>query len=183
MGADGWIWDDTWSLMAMNVDGSQQFEITSGPIDQLPDSVSWSPDGDRIAYAAGGRIYVVGLDGTDPTPVVDGSHVAWSRDGDTIAYLADCDVRLTTPDGDHDRSIVDLTTVQPDGANCDAAVDLTWSPDGTALAAMVDRNVTDPIVASSRAVFVIDAVRGRGRLLVPWSRGVGIEGLTWEPTP
>jgi Tol biopolymer transport system component len=183
MGAGGWIWDDTWSLMTMNVDGSQQFEITSGPIDQMLDSVSWSPDGDRIAYAAGGRIYVIGLDGTGPTLVVDGSHVAWSRDGDTIAYLSNCDVRLTTPDGVHDRSIADLTTVRPDAANCDTAVDLTWSPDGRALAAMVDRNVTDPVVASTRAVFVIDPARGTGRLLVPWSRDFSIEGLTWEPIP
>ena len=129
--ADGWTWDNTWSLMVMNVDGSQEVAVTSGPIiDQVPDSISWSPDGTRIAYAAGGRIFVVGLDGAGPTSIAEGSHAAWSRDGDTIAYLVDCDVRATTPDGLHDRSIVDLATVGSDAATCDGAVDLAWSPDG-----------------------------------------------------
>jgi Tol biopolymer transport system component len=181
--ADGWTWDNTWSLMVMNVDGSQEVAVTSGPIiDQVPDSISWSPDGTRIAYAAGGRIFVVGLDGAGPTPIAEGSHAAWSRDGDTIAYLVDCDVRATTPDGLHDRSIVDLATVGSDAATCDAAVDLAWSPDGTELAAMVDRNTLDPIVHADRAVFVIEADGGSTRLRVPWSRGL-YDGLAWRPIP
>jgi Tol biopolymer transport system component len=182
LGTQGWVWDTTWSIRVMNVDGSQQVELASGPVDQIPDSVSWSPDGSRIAYGSGGRIFIVGLDGSGPTPVVDGSHAAWSRDGDTIAYLVGCDVRMTTPEGHHDRSLVELSVVRRDAASCDAAVDLTWSPDGRELAAMVDRDVFAPKVPSSRAVFVLHADGSHARLLSPWSRNA-ISGLTWQPVP
>ena len=143
MEAGRWIWERTYSLRSIDVDGSDQVELKSGITSGL-DSVSWSPDGSRIAYAAGGSIYVVGVDGSDQKRIADGSNAAWSPDGRTIAYLVGCEIRMTTPGGEHDRSLVDLSAVRPDAASCDGAVDLLWSPDGRELAAMVDRDVHRP---------------------------------------
>jgi WD40 repeat protein len=182
MGATGWVWDKTWSLRSMNVDGSGQIELRSA-LQQGPDSISWSPDGSRIAYAAGGGVFVIGVDGSDATRIADGSNAAWSPDGRTIAYLDECEVRLTTPDGQHDLALVDLSAVRADAASCDGAVDLIWSPDTRELAAMVDRARSAPNVRSSRAVFVVQADVSGARLLAPWSRHFRIQGLTWKPIP
>jgi Tol biopolymer transport system component len=182
MEAGRWIWERTYSLRSMGVDGSDQVELKSGITAGL-DSVSWSPDGSRIAYAAGGSIYIVGVDGSGQTQIADGSNAAWSPDGRTIAYLVGCDVRMTTPEGEHDRSLVNLSAVRPDAASCDGAVDLVWSPDGRELAAMADRDVTDPKVPSSRAVFVVGADGTRIRLLSAWNRNFSTSGIAWQPIP
>ena len=182
MEARGWIWDRTFSLWSIDVDGSDQVRLKSGITSGL-DSLTWSPDGTRIAYAAGGSIYVVGVDGSDQKRIADGSNAAWSPDGRTIAYLVACEIRTITPGGEHDRSLVDLSAVRPDAASCDGAVDLLWSPDGRELAAMVDRDVYDPKVVSSRAVFVVEADGTRTRLLWPWNRNFSTSGIAWQPIP
>ncbi len=182
MEARGWIWERTSSLWTIDIDGSDQVQLKSG-ITSNPDSLTWSPDGSRIAYAAGGSIYTVGVDGSDQTRIADGSNAAWSPDGRTIAYLVGCDIRTTTPEGEHDRSLVDLSAVRYDSASCDGAVDLLWSPDGRALAAVVDRDVTNVTVPSSRAVFIVEADGTRVRLLSAWNRKFDASGMAWQPIP
>jgi Tol biopolymer transport system component len=144
--------------------------------------LSWSPDGSRIAYAAGGRIYVLTPGESGPSAVAQGTNASWSPDGRTIAYLAGCDVRVTTPDGLEDRSIVDLTT-QPGAARCDGAVGLVWSPDGTELAAMVDRNLATPRVPSTRGLFLVAADGSRATLLGGWTVWTQVDGIAWRPVP
>ncbi len=79
-------------VWVMNADGSAARQLTFDPLmkGQVPD---WSPDGTRIAYAAGdpSDIWVMNADGTDAHPVIataaDELGPVWSPDGDEIAYL------------------------------------------------------------------------------------------------
>lgn len=83
-------------VWVMDTDGSHKTQLTSDPAphDQVPD---WSPDGSRIAYAAGGfgsgRIFVMNADGTHQTQLTfgpgDDFGTAWSPDGGRIAFVRD----------------------------------------------------------------------------------------------
>jgi len=100
-------------VYVMNANGSATVQLTFDPVFkvQVPD---WSPDGSRIAYAAGdpGDILVMNEDGTDQHVVVGGPTddfgTAWSPDGDQIAfvrfddrtvYLVDADLHAVRPFG------------------------------------------------------------------------------------
>ena len=85
---------------------------------------SWSPDGSRIAYTAGGSVYTINPDGSNKTQVTFSDQaysVAWSPLGDRIAWAR-------IPNG--------IWTMNADGSD---PVQLTtendfspdWSPDGS----------------------------------------------------
>ena len=92
-----------------------------------------SPDGQQIAFAAVGDIYVMPVDGRPVNLTNDqalDTDPAWSPDGTQLAYSSDKDsahLQLWIRDMQSGRSrqVTHLTT-QPQGA--------TWSPDGTRLA-------------------------------------------------
>lgn len=75
-------------VCVMNADGSdrQQLTFDSAPKGQLPD---WSPDGAKIAYNAGGDIFVMNADGSNQTRLTTegGGGPAWSPDGTQIAFI------------------------------------------------------------------------------------------------
>ena len=181
-------------IFVMNEDGSGRTPVTpylgSGSyVGQL----SWSPDGSRIAYESKGRLFVVGLDGSAPSPLGKGTRPAWSPDGATITYFRGpqggassygCDVRQTSPDGRHDFSLIDLGLL-PHGQNgfserCDYGLDLEWSPDSTELAALVFQEVTPR--KGLTAVYVVEADGTGARSFTNWTaRGAMGDGLTWQP--
>ena len=92
-----------------------------------------SPDGQQIAFAAVGDIYVMPVGGRPVNLTNDqalDTDPAWSPDGRQLAYSSDKDsahLQLWIRDmpSGHSRQVTHLTT-QPQGA--------TWSPDGTRLA-------------------------------------------------
>ncbi len=77
---------DVW---IMNADGSDSVNLTQGRDCASP---VWSPDGTKIAYIAGGEIWLVDADGSNPQQVtddaVDKARLWWSEDGSSIYYVA-----------------------------------------------------------------------------------------------
>jgi TolB protein len=122
-----------WTITA---DRSHESQITTGTATYEDRFPTWSPDGTKIAFvraerAAGGcsRIYVVGADGTNPTPLAPGPQcrqedLDWSPDGSRLAYSAyddTLDTRgLYVANADNSAA----TQIQPDGRSP------SWSPGG-----------------------------------------------------
>jgi Tol biopolymer transport system component len=85
---------------------------------------SWSPAGDKIVFAAAGKIEVVNTDGsglTELTPGAYDSDPAWSPDGSKIAFITGGDdhVSVMNADGSDLRMVSPLPSRNP-----------AWSPDG-----------------------------------------------------
>ena len=132
------------NLAVMNSDGSDRRPLTGGERGFEP---AISPDGRRIAFSRNTdigvtAIYVMNVDGTGATPIVQGlifnPGPVWSPDGCQIAFRS----QLEGPTGPTGRiSIVNadgtgLRQVSPEPGPNDFAFDEgpTWSPDGTRLA-------------------------------------------------
>ena len=139
---------DPCEVWVMDADGSNQHRLTAG---WSPD---WSPDGKRIAYAAGqnsSELYVMNADGSgsvritetpNTSPSTQGANSpSWSPDGKRIAFSrrAKCGEACWTNY---------LYVVKPDGSGLEAVTSLkeaihpAWSPDGERIAfeAQADNN-------------------------------------------
>jgi TolB protein len=130
-----------WSLVVAGRDGAGRRTIAEGitlrereeALNQ-PSSISWSPDGRRMAYAAdtpsGSAIFVAEVEGgttriTDPT--LKAIDPVWAPDGSTIAFVSGASTTLhgVAPDatGAHELAPLKDIVLWPD-----------WSPDGGLLA-------------------------------------------------
>ena len=113
-------------------------------------SVSWSPDGTRIAFVHGdepdvSQLYIVARDGTDLTRLTnmpdDVSTPVWSPDGRSIAFI-------------HRRPTAEMWVVGSDGTGARKLAPITldgsamaWSPDSAQLAFRYDRGEDDDPIA------------------------------------
>jgi Tol biopolymer transport system component/type 1 fimbria pilin len=89
---------------------------------QGADRAVWSPDGARIAFTRGGRIYRINRDGTGEVPLTanfDDRDPYWSPDGTRIAFTRNSAAYIINADGTGLRQVsVDQRLAGP------------WSPDG-----------------------------------------------------
>jgi len=97
-------------IYLINVDGSNQTQITQPPASFEDHNPAWSPDGSKITFTRGTgcfwgceteHLWVVNADGSNPTKLTDtlaNTH-AWSPDGTKIIGSQGGDLFVMNPDG------------------------------------------------------------------------------------
>ena len=145
-------------LGVMNADGSNRTTVTPIVFDGSPWpwhekwSMSWSPDGRRIAFPENGDIFIVDIGGTSRINVTNSPNdfdrePSWSPDGSKIVFASSHQPYLTlhtiSPDGSN------LQTLPSDGDYWDESPD--WSPAGDKIAFVVNSDVGLPIIYTANA--------------------------------
>ena len=133
-------------LYTVRLDGSELSRIGKATI--LP---TWSPDGERVAFALDDRIYTVRYDGANLSEVLDdfrANEVSWSPDGTELLLASDGGVYVVRPDGS------DLRALGPPIRTTVA----TWSPDGSMIAAR--REYGEPVSLDRRVEIAVMARDG-----------------------
>ena len=120
------------SIMTIEPRRGSQPSTVFAPAHGSYDSVRWSPDGRRLAYARSGSLNIANVDGTDIRLLATGIHhegLSWSPDGARIAF-----VRGDFRESDvYAIDVQSLRTVQiTDAAGPEA--EPAWSPDGERIA-------------------------------------------------
>ena len=137
-------WIEVGGIATMSVEGSDATQLTQKkrPTAAEDSTVTWSPDGRRIAFTRlnktdepldASAVFVANADGTDAQRVTPwdlvGQEPAWSPDGTLISFRSE-------PNPDEDF-IGDIYTVEPDGsglkqltkANGKQVLSMSFSPD------------------------------------------------------
>ncbi len=107
--------DHSHNLWVMNADGTERRlllddEELAGRANHMR-ALTWSPDGEWLAFQTDNRIYLVRPDGSGLRPVVEkgffiaASAVQWSLDGSRIAYLRDGALSIVNVDGGDERIV------------------------------------------------------------------------------
>jgi len=149
-------------IYVMDADGSNLRQLTDDKGFQGP--LSWSPDGQYLAFGRGGDIYVMDADGANPRNLTNyqagDGEAAWSPDGQRIAFSSNRAERVAGQ-----AYATDIFVMEADGANplnlTDSATNdasPAWSPDGKSIAFHSDRD-------GNQEIYVMDAVGSNPRRL------------------
>ena len=174
---------DSTSLYVMNADGADLTRIGGGSVV----SISWSPQGDRIAFVdrqsfSGSGLYVVTPTGSDPQLISPGQweSVSWSPDGQRFVLTG------WPHNTEHGcpPDCTDIYTMRSDGGGLTKLTDdniyehyATWSPDGTKIVYTRTKNFDDADYGSD--VFVMNADGTGQTRLTDWQ---GFDSFpVWSP--
>ena len=182
--------DTPFDIYTMDLDGSNQTNLTNNSAYSESDA-EFSPDGSQMCFSFAGvvdskpasGIYLMNDDGSDPTTLVSKAvgECDWSPDDTKIAFgytdgsgdtsdeaYGDSEVAVINPDG---SGLTNLTS--------NSATDVTprWSPDGTKIAFMSDRD-------GDQDIYTMDA-DGSDVALVTTDSGSQVQDLDpdWQPLP
>ena len=138
----GLVENPTWDIYVMNVDGTDQIQLTKDPANEL--EPSWSPDGANIVFISDRNgqnfdIYMMDADGSNVTQLTNDSAnefgPVWSPDGKQIVFNSDrngnVQLFMISLDG---SNLVQLTEDASNSAYAD------WSPDGKRIVFESDRD-------------------------------------------
>lgn len=147
----------TFAIKMMNADGTNPTEIT--PIDFKPSlypwhetaSLSWSPDGAKIAFEEAGDIFTIKIDGTERRnltndPALD-CEPAWSPDGTRILFVSSRAYWRTMHVMNADGS--DVRELPSAGEYWDTSPD--YSPSGAKIVFVVRSEMLLPILYTANA--------------------------------
>ena len=115
-------------VFVINPDGNSLTRLTNNRSDRQP---AWSPDKKRITFSRGCDYYVMNVDSSGLTRLIDGPGScsglvsAWSLDGQQIAFARDGDIHVINVDSSGLTRLTDNSTLADYPA---------WSPDGTKIA-------------------------------------------------
>ncbi|MFN0277839.1 MAG: hypothetical protein ACKVRN_04470 [Pyrinomonadaceae bacterium] len=124
-------------IKIMNSDGTNQTELTSVTMNRFPNwaeweysSLSWSPDGSKIAFDDEGEIFTINVDGSNRTNLTnhdaDDIAPAWSPDGSRILFTSNRVGYSTMHTMNSDGS--DVKVLPSQGYGWDVSPE--WSPTG-----------------------------------------------------
>lgn len=151
--------DGDFDLYTMPAGGGALTRVTDlGGSESAPE---WSPDGMRVAFANGDRIYLVDPDGADLVQVTtfQTRHPTWSPDGTQIAFQGH------DGDGDFDLFVAGADGSNPTELADNAVADLEpdWGPDGIVLARGTGTTaqvvVVDPATGADTAAWDVPNAR------------------------
>jgi Tol biopolymer transport system component len=149
-------------LFVMNRDGSEQHQVGSVLADS--DGLSWSPDGETIAFGNGKGIATIGVDGSGGRQLTTkGTTPAWSPDGKKIVFRGPPQLFVVNADGTGMHTFVDTPPAK--GMHFHTLTVPAWSPDGSSLL-FIDYDLSASISHTPLKVDLVDAAGHNERTIV-----------------